>query len=188
MAQQSSRPGVGYKSRARILAGLWFATTGFLSLLIVYPLEYGRFKGKGTLWILPGALSDFCAEVWLGKHDSLYAFLPFFLFFGAIVGGRILNRETRYPHFVAATLGSLVGSVPILLIVFGLALVTAIRDQSHNKVNGFLFFILYLWAIWGFYNFLLAALFGAGSGLLLYRVRVLANWVGRRSTRTRSPD
>jgi tryptophan-rich sensory protein len=188
MPQQSSGHGVGYKSRTRILAGLWFAATGFLSLLIVYPLEDGRFKGKGTLWILPGALSDFWDELVLGQHDSLYAFLPFFLLFGAIVGGWILNRRARYPNSVAAILGSIVGSLTMLLLIFGSALLAAIQDQSHDRVRAFLFLLFYLWAIWGFYNFLLAALLGAGSGLLLYRVRVLAHRVGRRFALSRSAN
>ena len=161
-----------------MLAGLWFGASAFAVLLILAPWEDDRFRGKGTLWLVPGVLLRFLEELIWGEHNLLFVPVAIVLVFGALIGGRILDRENAYPNILALTLGGVIGMLTVAVLFVAIVAGATVRDYRPG-IRTFIFFLIYLGAIWGYYHLILAAFVGALSGWLLYRCRVLVSLTTR---------
>ena len=160
-----------------MLAGLWFGASAFAVLLILAPWEDDRFRGKALFsWCL--VFLRFSEELIRGEHNLLFVPVAIVLVFGALIGGRILDRENAYPNILALTLGGVIGMLTVAVLFVAIVAGATVRDYRPG-IRTFIFFLIYLGAIWGYYHLILAAFVGALSGWLLYRCRVLVSLTTR---------
>jgi hypothetical protein len=135
----------------RLIAGCWFAATGIvsgaISFLAVRSWELPITQGDIIIYvILPTMMSALC---------------------GATIGAQILSKPPAQRSKSAAVVrGAIVGTLSFLVFVLSLE-VAELSGVEGPKVILFFGFFLYIMLIWGWFWFLIYALPGIASGLLL---------------------
>lgn len=155
-----------------LIAGAWFAVTAFVCTVIIFALDEGRFKGRGTLAIIPRAIWQSAIDVF--DKDLLYS--PLILLsalFGSLLVGLTLHVPKLRSQVVAAVFGFLAGLASGIGFVITLAGIHATNDVYHPRLKTFIYFTLYLGMIWSSITVVLAVTYGV-SAWLLYRAKMLA--------------
>src|SRR2546422_5487885 len=99
-----SPQGFGFKLSMHLVAGLWFATTSVLWILIFVPWHKDRLKGRGIdmPWIVPRAIWRYAAEL---AHSGYRGYLPLVIIssiFGSVFLARVLYVRRLHSNLVAS--------------------------------------------------------------------------------------
>ena len=141
--------------KMRLLAGLWFAVTGFVPALVSFLATSWRFQPIGS-------------RVFVG---FVIIPIPIFALCGAIIGAPILSQPQRDSGAAFAALrGIVVAALSFMLYVSTWAAIETLADYRPGVLlfGGIVFYIM---AIWGSLRLFVITMIGALSGWLLYRVR-----------------
>jgi hypothetical protein len=137
----------------RLVAGLWFAVTGFLLGLISF---------MATSWTFHPIQS---------REFAIFAVVTTALFglFGAVIGGGVVFMP-RVPSAgtLAAARGAVVAALAFALYILGVTGNTFLNSIKPDWA-GFVFGVFYLTAVWGSFGLIPCMMIGALSGWMLYR-------------------
>lgn len=142
-----------YNLKARLVAGCWFAVTGFIPAFISF---------LATSW------SNFPigSRVFLG---FVIIPIPIFALCGSVIGAPILY-ESRGRGDYAGLRGATVAALSLTLCVLVFAVIATLGSRTPD-LGGLVVVTFYFMFFWAAIRFLPIIIIGAFAGWLLYRCR-----------------
>jgi hypothetical protein len=137
----------------RLVAGCWFAVTGFIPAFVSFLVTSWVHHPIGSLVFVKSAIIP----------------IPIFALCGAVIGAPILYESRGRPEY-AALRGAAVAALSMTLYVLAVAIIETLRSMKPD-LGGLIFITLSITVFWAAVRFVPILIIGALAGWLLYRCR-----------------